>query len=325
MAKFFVVADYRSRPSEGIQVVSKTLVDGLRAAGHVVQVVPPRRMPLSIIWLVVIRPRLVVFTHGPGVGVLLWSVLLRLLTSARIMWVATRPDLARPPRLLRGRRSAHVIIGNGRRPDLERCAPGSHFAQQYLGIDPARLGNSGAPWAVWPELASGVPTALHVGHLRDNRGLDLLVDAKRRVGDRAHIIVLGSPTFPADPEVQEALTSVGVVVHREYMTNLAALYSAVDLYLFPVRSEAGGAIDLPLGVLEAVACRTRVVSTPFGSLPDALRGVPGVRFADAPQYGQVVADLLLGHELLSRPAGLPDRLHAREITAAVLKAAEMTP
>lgn len=324
MTRFILVADYRLHPAEGIQVISKTLVDGLRQAGHTVTVVPPRRMPLWMPWLILMRPKFVVFTHGPGVGVVLWSVLLRLLTTARVVWVATRPDLQRAPVLLTGRSTAHVVIGNSLRPEVERCAPGADFRQQFIGIDPERLNGSSSERSSWPELANDRPTALHVGHLRRNRGLDLLVEAKRLAGGRAEIIVLGSPTFPADPEVVEALAAAGVIVRREYVADLANLYASVDLYLFPVRSEVGGAIDLPLGVLEAVACGTPVVSTPFGSLPSALVDVPGVRFVEPAEYPEVVVETLLaGSDLRQAPMGLPAHLHAREIILAVLNATGM--
>jgi glycosyltransferase involved in cell wall biosynthesis len=317
MADFYVVADYESHPSEGIQVISKTLIDGLRSAGHGVRVISPNSMPWRLVWLVLARPRRVVFTHGPGAGVVLWSMLLRLLTSARILWVATRPDLGTAPRALHGRRTAHVVIGNTPRADLMRCAREAQFVQQYIGIDPARLGSSEPDHERWPELADGSPIALHVGHLRRNRGLDLLAQAQQLVGDSARIIVLGSPTFPPDDGIVEELNAAGVIVRREYVDNLASLYKAVDLYLFPVRSEAAGAIDLPLGVLEAVACGIPVVSTPFGSLPKALRDEPGVQFAEPADYPSVVARQLGGGSP-TRPAGLPTDLHADRIIAAVL-------
>lgn len=325
MTKFILVAEYQPHPSEGIQVISKTLVDGLRSEGHQVLVVQPRRMPFWLLPLVLTRPRLFVFTHGPGTGVVLWSIILRRLTRARIVWVATRPDLGNVPAPLVGRHTAHVVIGNSRRPELDRCAPRARFHQQFIGIDPQRLATGSSDVAPWNELRSGLPTALHVGHLRRNRGLDLLIEAKRSIGDQAQIIVLGSPTFKADPEVVQALSAAGVIVRREYVSNLAALYKAVDLYLFPVRNEAAGAIDLPLGVLEAVACGTPVVSTPFGSLPEALGDTPGVRFVDPDRYADAVASTLLASQLeRESPEGLPENLHAREVIAAVLRAAEVT-
>ena len=326
MANFVLVADYELHPAEGIQVVSKTLADGLRLDGHAVRVVPPRRMPFWLPRLVVMRHSTVVFTHGPGIGVVVWSILLRFFTGSRIIWVATRPDLSRVPAFLLGRRSAHAVIGNSRRREVDRCAPRAEFYQQFIGIDPERLaGSAGSTSICWPELNDPTPTALHVGHLRNNRGLDLLIEAKHRVGERGHIVVLGSPTFPPDPGVIEALTAAGVLVRREYVANLASLYSAVDLYLFPVRSEVGGAIDLPLGVLEAVACGTPVVSTPFGSLPEALAGVPGVGFAEPAEFAELVERTLLGAPGSRKtPDRLPDHLHARQITSAVLHATGVT-
>jgi glycosyltransferase involved in cell wall biosynthesis len=249
----------------------------------------------------------------------LWSRVLRLLTSARIIWVATRPDLASVPALLRRRRTAHVIVGNSARPEMLECAEGADFVQQFIGIDPRRLGDAQPGGALWSGLGGGIPTALHVGHLRRSRGLDLLAEAQRLVGPAARILVLGSPTFPPDDGVVEELEASGVTVRREYVDNLASLYKAVDLYLFPVRSEAAGAIDLPLGVLEAVACGTPVVSTPFGSLPEALADVEGVHFVEPEQNADAVARLVTS-PTSDRPPGLPLNLHANRVTGAVLTA-----
>lgn len=318
--RFTVIADYQERPAEGIQVVSKTIVDGLMAEGHIVRVVAPPTLARRLPALILGRPELVVFTHGPGTGGVLASIMIRLLTRARIMWVATRPDLHGTPKVLRGRRTAHVILCNRTTPELKSVARDAKFVQNFIGIDPARLDAGTKVGNPWADIPSGRPIAFHIGHLRRNRGLDLLIAAKRALRDRVEIVVVGSPTFEADPDVVEELAAAGVRVRRTYISNLAEHFESADVYLFPVGDEAGGAVDLPLGVLEAVACRCPVLAIEFGALRDALESVPGVTFTQPERFVEDLRAMLEEpHGLAERPSGLPDRLHARRTLDAVLE------
>ena len=82
---------------------------------------------------------------------------------------------------------------------------------------------------------------------------------------------------------------------------------------------------VPLGVLEALACRKPVLSTTYGALPDALRGVDGVHFSSPAHFVRRLADLIDNPERLStRPEGLPDSLDARRVVDAVIRAGATT-
>ena len=323
MSGCYVVADYQATPSEGIQVVSKTLIDGMRQRGRAVTVVPPTRFGHWIPRLIALRPELIVFVHGPGDGVVCASAILRKLTRARIIWIATRPDLGHVPRWATGRRTAHAVVCNRRRPDLNAVAADAEMLEQFIGIDPMRLRSSAGASDPWPALREfGRPIALHVGHLRRNRGLDLLVAAKEVLDDRIEIVVQGSPTFDPDPEVVEDLNRVGIHVRRMYEPNLADLYRAADLYLFPGRREDAGAIELPLSVLEAVACKRPVLANDFGALRPALDGVSGVQITTPERFVTDLESILDNRNMLRiGPAGLPGCLHAERVTDAVLSLA----
>jgi glycosyltransferase involved in cell wall biosynthesis len=283
-----------------------------------VTVVRPQSLMRELPRLIARRPERIVFTHGPGKGVVLASAVLRRVTRAHIVWVATRPDLGGVPRWLMGRETAHSIICNRNREDLRSVGRSARMIQRFIGIDPARL-HTGTPYLdPWPELRKqGRPILLHVGHLRRNRGLDLLVDAKKALGDRVEIVVQGSPTFPPDEGILEELESGGVHVRRDFVPDLANLYRSSDLYVFPARQEDAGAIELPLGVLEALACGMPVFTNDFGVLREALSGVTGVHISKPDAF---VSDLqhLLDKGLTRRPAGLPDELHAARVLESVI-------
>lgn len=320
MAKILAIAEYRDEPSEGMQVISKTLVDALRDGGHRVEVVEPGSTRTLARSLIRGRPDVVLFTHGPGVGVVKLSLLLRITLRARIIWVASRPDLALVPWWLKGHKTAHAVLCNQRRTDLEDVAQGAEFVEQFIGIDPVRVNSGVIGEHPWPDLtATGRPVLLHVGHLKRNRGLDQLAEAKRQMRNHIEVVVQGGPALPPDAGVVEELESAGVHVRRTFESDLHRLYKAADLYVFPVEHASAGAIELPLGVLEAISNGTPVLSTDFGVLRRALEGVPGVTFCNETGLLPALRGLLSDGRLCTRPQGLPDHLHADRTAEAVLQ------
>ncbi|MGU3650773.1 glycosyltransferase [Mycolicibacterium sp. A43C] len=320
MAKIIVVAEYREQPSEGMQVISKTLVDALRSSRHCVRVVEPGGLKALGLALARVRPDVVLFTHGPGPGVVKMSLLLRVLLRAKIIWIASRPDLESVPGWLRGRRTANVVVCNQRRPDLDSVACGANFVERFIGIDPARVRSCTDVSHPWPDLVvPGRPVLLHVGHLKRNRGLEMLAEAKRELGGRIEVVVQGGPAIPPDPGVVEELQSAGVHVRRTFEPSLRRLYEAADLYVFPVQHAAAGAIELPLGVLEAIANQTPVLTTEFGVLKQALSEERGVTFVGKEGFTPALQALLDDGGLAVKPWGLPEHLSSDRTVEAVLQ------
>jgi glycosyltransferase involved in cell wall biosynthesis len=121
------------------------------------------------------------------------------------------------------------------------------------------------------------PVVLHVGHLRAGRGLDRL--AELAAAGRHRVVMVASLSERGEEDLAADLESSGVEVHHDYIERIERYYQASDLYLFPVKNETS-AIDLPLSVLEAMACEKPILTTPHGALPDRLRDAAGVHWLD---------------------------------------------
>jgi glycosyltransferase involved in cell wall biosynthesis len=107
---------------------------------------------------------------------------------------------------------------------------------------------------------------LHVGHLKSSRNLDVLKAVKRHLPEAEVVLAVSSSTVPNQRVVNE-LEEAGVRIINRYVPHIEELYQLADCYLFPVKDTQGCA-ELPLSVLEALACGLRVVTRRFGALPD---------------------------------------------------------
>lgn len=118
---------------------------------------------------------------------------------------------------------------------------------------------------------------LHVGHIRQSRNIDWLL--RLNLPPEAHLVVVGSTSRFISNDLKHALQERGVVVLSGYLSAIEEIYQSTDVYLFPVQIP-DAAIEMPLSVLEAMACNLPVVTTCFGGLTEHFENVPGLHFAD---------------------------------------------
>lgn len=133
------------------------------------------------------------------------------------------------------------------------------------------------------------PMVLHVGHLRRSRGLEPL--AELAAGGAVNVVLVSSTATAPESEVEARLRAAGVLVKREFLPGIERWYQAADVYLFTV-TDLQGSIEVPLTVLEAMACGTPVASTPFGGLPNIFPSTASLRFAPAPLLAAAATEMI---------------------------------
>lgn len=85
--------------------------------------------------------------------------------------------------------------------------------------------------------------------------------------------------MPMDRDVYMKLIASGCLVWRRHFPNIEELYQLADLYAFPV-TDILGSIELPMSVMEAMACNLPVILTKFGALPRILEEKEGLVFVN---------------------------------------------
>jgi glycosyltransferase involved in cell wall biosynthesis len=130
----------------------------------------------------------------------------------------------------------------------------------------------------------GVPldahVVLHVGHLAPSRGIAAL--ARIAAQPACHVVLVASSSTTPDVHLAENLRLAGVRCVHTYQVHIEHWYQLADCYVFPVPPDLSSAIDVPLSVLEALACELPVVTTRFGALWELLgtAASPALRFVD---------------------------------------------
>jgi len=151
-------------------------------------------------------------------------------------------------------------------------------------------------------LDEGKFTVLHVGHMLRSRNLGVF---KRILATDSQVVIVGSPsTRKPERQVYLELKQNGCVVWNDYIENIEEIYALSDCYIFPVAQPAG-CIEMPLSVMEAMACNLPVISTRFGALPRAFEEGDGLIFVE--DEGELIEklEIVKGVEVRTREKVLP--------------------
>lgn len=166
-----------------------------------------------------------------------------------------------------------VLASLGARPEQIHLVPN--------GVDPAFLEPRGeeqlSAVAARYGLPRDRPLLLFVGHVRQKKGVDVLVEALPQVGGGWHAAIVGPRSAPELAEKLERRTResglAGSVTFTDAVPfdDLQTLYELADVFVFPSRSET-----FPLCVLEAMAKAKPVVATRVAGIPYQVTEETGV-------------------------------------------------
>ncbi len=278
-----LLGDISGNLDEGMKNTTYYLYSEL-SKSYEVEVVHPRKtlLPSAVLKF---KPDILHYIHGSSIrSFLITRYLASIFPGSKSIVSATHPQFSKWEKLALGFFKPDLVLVQSKSMEDFFSRKGFKTAWLSGGVDVDKF--SPVPKAKRLELRRkyGLEEdkliVLHVGHVRPNRNLELLVPIQQQGG--IQVVIAGSTTVRADERVAQRLKDAGCVVWVKYFPNIEELFQLADCYVFPVMTD-NGAVQVPLTVLEAAACNLPVVTTPFGGLPDLVGEREGLFYVQTPE------------------------------------------
>ena len=251
--------------------------------------------PVTLSKLRNFRPDIVHYMLGPRLKSLLALRLFSLVGKGCYSVVsAPRPAMSLLGLILAKAIKPHLILAQSRR-DLKNFRRFG-FNAKFLGngVDVDRFAPVSSVGKESLRKKYDIPlnkfVIIHVGHITPWRGLEIFRELARE--PRYHVLIVASISWMTPyPSLMETLQGAGCYVITDFVESIEEIYQLADCYLFPGR-ESGEtklplifprkrhvpSIEIPLSVLEAMACNLPTITSRFGGLPDLFQEENGYYF-----------------------------------------------
>lgn len=105
---------------------------------------------------------------------------------------------------------------------------------------------------------------LHLASLNKQRNLDVFIRVQQEKGVQS--LIIGRDKEDYDKTIVKKLQEAGCLVLINHFDRIEDIYNLSDCYVFPTKDKKA-CIEIPLSVLEAMACNKPVITTKFGAVP----------------------------------------------------------
>jgi glycosyltransferase involved in cell wall biosynthesis len=120
---------------------------------------------------------------------------------------------------------------------------------------------------------------LHVGSIKEGRGIEIFKKIARTKDNQ--IVIIGNRSMGVEKHLDRSIKESGCNVLVKYFKNIEDFYALSDCYVFPTPPmNKINSIEIPLSILEAMACNLPVITTKFGALPRIFEGEDGLFFLE---------------------------------------------
>jgi glycosyltransferase involved in cell wall biosynthesis len=128
-----------------------------------------------------------------------------------------------------------------------------------------------------------VKIILHVGPIKRGRGIEHIMPLCS--SEDVMVLIIGRPS-DIDMDLAKKLIERGCTVYSKVFQNIDEIYKLSDIYVFPTRS-IRNVVDLPLSILEAMACNLVVVTSQLDGITTYWKNNPEIGLYIIPDPSQI--------------------------------------
>ena len=119
---------------------------------------------------------------------------------------------------------------------------------------------------------------LHVGSIKEGRGIEIFKEMRTKDNQ---VVIIGNISMGIEQNIYQSIKERGCKVLVQYFEDIEEIYALSDCYVFPTPPmNKINSIEIPLSILEAMACNLPVITTKFGALPRIFEGENGLFFVE---------------------------------------------
>ena len=287
-----LIGVFTNRPDEGMKIVSKNIRDSLSFKNDILTLNPRdvfrkkfRRNIQSF------QPEIIHHLHGPTIRSLIVLNVAKRFSGNDVKTVvsATRPYFTRYSKVFVSFLKPFLVLTQSARFEKFFKERGCHVQFIPNGVDCQKFSPVCESEKLDIRKELNLPLdkriVLHVGHFKDNRNLEIFKEIQKI--ENLQVVIVGGVTEASDEILIKDMERAGIKCFHKFYEDISRFYKMADLYVFPLKDTNDklpdsynqvGAIDMPLSVLEAMACNLPVISTEFGALPRILETGDGLTF-----------------------------------------------
>ena len=289
--KILLIGNFSGNPDEGMKNVSYHYKKRL-SEGHNVLGLSPRECVklINLLKIKRFRPDIIHYIHGPSIRSLCIIKFLGLICpEVKTFVTATNPRIDDKWLRILPLLQPSLIFTQSKRTDtiFKKLGFSTSFFPNGVNVDKFKPVNKEVKKQLRNKynIAENKFVILHVGHIRENRNLEIFSDIQNKIKN-VQVIIVGSTHFNKVIDIERKLINSGCLVWKDYFEDINEIYCLSDCYVFPVKylsnnsslNSLTGCIEIPMSVLEAMACNLPVVTTKYGGLPDLFEEGDGLYF-----------------------------------------------
>jgi glycosyltransferase involved in cell wall biosynthesis len=118
---------------------------------------------------------------------------------------------------------------------------------------------------------------LHLASLTKERNLNVFKEIQKQDGNQ--VVIIGRENKIADNQVISDLREAGCIIWIKHFQKIEEIYNMSDCYVFPTINKKA-CIEMPLSVLESMACNLPVITTKFGGITKVFESGGGLFFTE---------------------------------------------